>query len=245
MNHPDSGDIYRAQGPNFINGVATSFLGVNRSKKSLTLDLKAQEGYKIAIELVKQSDVVIENFKPGTAQRLGLGYEQLKAINPRIIYASISGYGQTGPDAERGGYDLMAQGRAGIMFVTGTSDSPPCKIGVPVVDMGAAMYAAFGIASALYCREITGIGQMVDVSLLDTAVSWFTIMAMEYQATGQLPKKWDQPARFLHHTRHLKPWMDTSMLSELVERITGRDFAKHWAMTNGFRIQDLIQIQKG
>ncbi len=183
------GDIYRVQGPNFINGEATSFLGVNRSKKSITLNLKDPEGYQIALELIKVTDVLLENFKPGTAERLGLGYLQLKDINPKLIYASISGYGQTGPEADRGGYDLMAQGRSGMMYVTGTEDSPPCKVGVPVVDMGAAMYTAFGIASALLYREKTGVGQMIDVSLLDTSVSWFTILAMEYQATGQLPKK--------------------------------------------------------
>jgi formyl-CoA transferase/CoA:oxalate CoA-transferase len=185
----DRGDIYRVQGPNFIHGEATSFLGVNRSKKSLTLNLKNPEGQKIAIKLAGLVDVVIENFKPGTAEKLGLGYEKLKEINPRIVYASISGYGQTGPDANRGGYDLMAQGRSGMMLVTGTPDSPPCKVGVPVVDMGAAMYAAFGIVSALFLREKTGKGQMIDVSLLDTAVSWFTVLAMEYQATGQIPGK--------------------------------------------------------
>lgn len=185
----DRGDIYRVQGPNFIHGEATSFLGVNRSKKSLTLDLKKPEGLKIATELAKTVDVVLENFKPGTTTKLGIGYEAIRKINPRIVYASISGYGQTGPDANRPGYDLMAQGRSGMMLVTGTPDSPPCKVGVPVVDMGAAMYAAYGIVSALFVREKTGKGQMVDISLLDTAVSWFSILTMEYQASGQLPGK--------------------------------------------------------
>lgn len=185
----DKGDIYRVQGPNFINGEATSFLGVNRSKKSLTIDLKSQEGIEIAYKLAKIADVVIENFKPGTAKKLKLDYQTIKGINPRIVYASISGYGQTGPDANRPGYDLMAQGRSGMMLVTGTHDSPPCKVGVPVVDMGAAMYAAFGIVSALFVREKTGKGQMIDVSLLDTAVSWFTVLAMEFQATGDIPGK--------------------------------------------------------
>jgi crotonobetainyl-CoA:carnitine CoA-transferase CaiB-like acyl-CoA transferase len=185
----DRGDIYRIQGPSFINGESTSFLGVNRSKKSLTLDLKNPEGLKIAIKLVKIVDVFMENFKPGTANKLGLGYETIKELNPRMVYASISGYGQTGPDSSRPGYDLMAQGRSGMMLVTGTPDSPPCKVGVPVVDMGAAMYAAFGIVSALFLREKTGKGQMIDISLLDTAASWFTILAMEYQATRQVPGK--------------------------------------------------------
>lgn len=185
----ERGDIYRIQGPNFINGMATSFLGVNRSKKSMTLDLKSQEGHQIALELAEKADVLIENFKPGTAEKLGLGYAYIRKRNPGIIYASISGYGQTGSESNRAGYDLMAQGRAGIMLITGMPDSPPCKVGVPVVDMGAAMYAAFGIASALFVKQKTGKGQMIDVSLLDTAVSWFSVLAMEYQATGQIPRK--------------------------------------------------------
>jgi crotonobetainyl-CoA:carnitine CoA-transferase CaiB-like acyl-CoA transferase len=183
------GDIYRVQGPNFINGESTSFLGVNRSKKSITLNLKSPQGRDIARQLAAQADVLLENFKPGTAERLGLGYNELHHLNPALIYASISGYGQTGPDRDRGGYDLMAQGRAGIMEVTGTSGGPPVKVGVPVVDMGAAMYAAFGILAAYIARQRTGQGQRLDVSLLDTAVSWFSILAIEYQATGQIPAR--------------------------------------------------------
>jgi len=134
-----------------------------------------------------QVDVFLENFKPGTADRLGLGYDELHNLNPRLIYASISGYGQTGPDRDRGGYDLMAQGRSGIMSVTGEPGGPPVKVGVPIVDMGASMYAALGILAAHIARERTGCGQRIDISLLDTAVSWFTMLATEYQATGQVP----------------------------------------------------------
>jgi len=181
------GDVYRVQGPHFIGGESTSFLGVNRNKRSLTLNLKDPQGRAIAQRLAAQVDVFLENFRPGTAKRLGLGYEDLHRMNPRLIYASISGYGQTGPDADRGGYDLMAQGRGGLMSVTGSPDGPPVKAGVPVLDIGAAMYAAFGILAAYIARERTGQGQWIDVALLDTAVSWFTILAMEYQATGQLP----------------------------------------------------------
>jgi len=183
------GDIYRVQGPNFINGEATSFLGVNRSKKSLTLNLKSDDGREIAHRLAARVDVLLENFKPGTAERLGVGYDDLNHINPALIYASISGYGQTGPDRDRGGYDLMAQGRAGIMEVTGTRDGPPVKVGVPIVDMGAAMYTAFGILAAYIARQRTGQGQRLDISLLDTAISWFSILAVEYQATGQIPAR--------------------------------------------------------
>ena len=183
------GDVYRTQGPNFINGESTSFLGVNRNKKSLALNLKDPKGVRIAHELAIQADVFLQNFKPGTAERLGLGYKALRSNNPSIIYASISGYGQTGPESHRGGYDLMAQGRSGIMDLTGTPGSLPVKVGVPIVDMGAAMYAVMGIVSALFEREKTGEGKSIDVALFDTAISWFSILALEYQATGKLPTK--------------------------------------------------------
>lgn len=183
------GDVYRVQGPHFINGESTSFLGVNRNKKSLTLNLKDPRGLEIAQRLCAQVDVFLENFKPGTADRLGLSYADLSILNPRLIYASISGYGQTGPDRDRGGYDLMTQGRSGMMSITGDPDGPPVKVGVPVVDMGSSMYAAIGILAACVARERTGRGQRIDISLLDTAVSWFTILAIEYQATGRVPSR--------------------------------------------------------
>jgi crotonobetainyl-CoA:carnitine CoA-transferase CaiB-like acyl-CoA transferase len=187
IEEPSRGDVYRVQGPHFIGGEATSFLGVNRNKKSLTLNLKHRQGLAVAQRLACTVDVVLENFKPGTAERLGLGYAQLEKLNPRLIYASISGYGQDGPDRERGGYDLMAQGRGGLMSVTGCQDGPPVKAGLPVVDMGAATYAALGILAAYISCQQTGHGQQIDVSLLDTTVSWCTILALEYQATGHVP----------------------------------------------------------
>jgi crotonobetainyl-CoA:carnitine CoA-transferase CaiB-like acyl-CoA transferase len=183
---PGRGDVYRVQGPHFINGEATSFLSVNRNKKSLTLNLKDPRGLTIAKRLAAKVDVFLENFKPGTAGRLGLGYDDLRSINPRLIYCSISGYGQTGPDRERGGYDLMAQARGGIMSVTGAPDGAPMKAGVAVVDMGAGTYGAFSILAAYIARERTGRGQRVDISLLDTAVSWCNMLAMEYCATGEV-----------------------------------------------------------
>jgi crotonobetainyl-CoA:carnitine CoA-transferase CaiB-like acyl-CoA transferase len=193
---PERGDIYRVQGPHFIEGVATSFLSVNRNKKSLTLNLKDPRGLSIAKRLAEEVDVVVENFKPGTAQRLGVGYDDLRALNPRLIYCSISGYGHTGPERERGGYDLMAQGRSGIMSVTGIPDGPPVKAGVPVVDMGTAMYAAFSILAAYVAAIRTGRGQRIDAALLDTAVSWCTMPLMEYQATGEVPGRMGSASPF-------------------------------------------------
>jgi len=186
---PDRGDLYRVQGPHFIEGEATSFLSVNRSKKSITMNLKDSSGQRIIHQLLETADVLVENFKPGTLDRLNLGYQQIHEKFPQIIYCSISGYGQTGPDRERGGYDLMAQGRGGIMSVTGIEEGPPIKAGIPIVDMGAAIYAAFGILAAYIAREKTGRGQLIDVALLDTAVSWFSMLFMEYVATGDIPKR--------------------------------------------------------
>jgi len=193
---PGRGDVYRKQGPHFIGGVATSFLSVNRNKKSLTLNLKSPQGLEIARQLAAEMDVLVENFKPGTAERLGVGYDDVRTLNPRLIYCSISGYGQTGPDSERGGYDLMAQGRGGIMSMTGIAGGPPVKAGVPVVDMGTAMYASYSILAAYIAAGRTGRGQRIDVSLLDTAVSWCTMSFMEYQATLGKPGRMGSASPF-------------------------------------------------
>jgi formyl-CoA transferase/CoA:oxalate CoA-transferase len=193
---PGRGDVYRVQGPSFIEGEATSFLAVNRNKKSLTLNLKEPGGKEIMWRLVKRADVFLENFKPGTAGRLGLDYSTLSETNPRLVYCSISGYGQTGPDSELGGYDLMAQARSGIMSVTGSADGPPCKTGVPIVDMGAAAYGALSILAAIIARQNTDRGQWIDISLLDTAVSWCCMLAMEYLATDEVPGRMGSASPF-------------------------------------------------
>lgn len=184
---PGRGGIYRVQGPHFLKGESVTFLSLNRNKKSLTLNLKHPQAQEVIHRLVREVDVLVENFKPGTADRIGIGYPAMSEINPRLIYCSISGYGQTGPDSQRGGYDLMVQGSGGIMSVTGEPDRPPVKVGVPALDMGAAMYGAFGILAAYVARESTGRGQHVDTSLLDCATSWFTVLAMDYYATGAVP----------------------------------------------------------
>jgi formyl-CoA transferase/CoA:oxalate CoA-transferase len=185
---PVRGDIYRVQGPSFLGGVSTSFLSVNRSKRSLTLDLKHRAAIEVVERLVENVDVLVENFKPGTAERLGVGYEQLREINPQLVYCSISGYGQDGPDAARGGYDLMAQARGGLMAMTGHVGDEPTKVGLPVLDLASGIYAALGAVSALWNRDRGGGGSHVDVSLLDTAVSFLPMALTEYQANGRLPE---------------------------------------------------------
>ncbi len=190
VERPDIGDNLRKWGPPFLGGEGVYFLYLNRNKKSITLNLKSEEGKRIFTQLLKRSDVLLENFRPGTMERLGFGYEEVSRINPRIIYCRISGYGQTGPYRNRGGYDLLAQGESGLISVTGEQDRPPgAKVGVAIVDMGTGLYAAIGILLALMAREKTGRGQLVDVSLLDSAVSWMLQPIGYYLSTGRLPKR--------------------------------------------------------
>ncbi len=186
---PDHGDDTRGWGPPFIDGESAYFLSINRNKKSLTLNLKAGQGKDILTRLIGLSDVLIENFRPGTLGRLGFGYEQVRAMNPRMVYASISGFGQTGPLAGRPGYDLIAQGEGGIMSVTGFPDGPPTKAGTAIADLAAGIFAAQGILLALYARERTGRGQLVDVSMLDGQVALLTFLAGIYFATGESPRR--------------------------------------------------------
>lgn len=184
---PD-GDDTRAWGPPFIGTESSYFLSVNRNKRSLVLDLKTPEGKVIFTDLVKTADIVVENFRPGTLHKLGIGYEVLKGINERIILASVSGFGQTGPYAKRPGYDVIAQGMGGLMAVTGEPDGPPLKVGFSLADVGSGMWATMGLLLALQARHQTGKGQWVDVSLLETMISWQTYLAGNFFATGENPK---------------------------------------------------------
>ena len=152
-------------------GVAASFLAVNRNKRSVTLDLKQPEGVAILKELAATADVLVENYRPGVAARLGIDDAALRAVNPRLIYCSISGFGQTGPYASRGGFDLVAQGMSGIMSATGAEDGPPVKVGTSVADLVAGMSAAHGVVLALLARTRTGRGQKVEISMLDAMAS--------------------------------------------------------------------------
>ena len=176
---PGNGDDSRFFGP-FVDGESAYFMLLNRGKKSLTLDLKSDEGKKILMAIVAECDVVVENFRPGVAQRLGLDYETLKSENPALIYASISGFGQGGPFADRPAYDLIVQAMSGLMHITGQRDGPPTAVGESVVDVCTGMFAAWGIMSALFARERTGKGRYLDVAMLDSMYSMMlTVAAMQ------------------------------------------------------------------
>ncbi|GAA2202622.1 CaiB/BaiF CoA-transferase family protein [Sinomonas flava] len=190
VEQPGQGDDTRQWGPPFHGGQAAYYLSVNRNKRSLAVDLKSPEGLDAVRRLAREADVVVENFRPGTAARLGLGYEELAAGNPGLVYASISGYGQTGPDAGRAGYDAIAQARSGIMSVTGEPDGPPVRVGISSADLIAGTWAVIGILAALHEKERTGHGQWVDISLLDGSVAWLTYVASGYFASGETPRRY-------------------------------------------------------
>src|SRR5699024_934287 len=182
------GDDTRQWGPPFIENESAYYLSVNRNKKSMVLNLKEEKGREILYKMVKEADVVVENFRPGTIKRLGADYETLKSINPKIILASISGFGQTGSYSQKPGYDVLAQGMGGLMSVTGEPNRPPVKAGFSIADIGTGMWAIIGILSALRERDISGKGQWVDASLLETIISWQTYFAGNYFATKKDPE---------------------------------------------------------
>lgn len=184
---PGKGDDTREWGPPFVAGESTYFLSVNRNKRSVVLDLKSDAGAAALWRLIEGADVLVENFSPGTIGRLGFGYEEVRKLNPRIVYASISGFGQTGPAANRAAYDLIVQGISGLMSVTGDSDGSPVKVGPPIADIVAGMFAAFAISSSLYGREQTGEGQFIDVSMLGGQVAILSYLATMYLNTGRTP----------------------------------------------------------
>ena len=184
---PGTGDDTRHWGPPFIGEESAYFLSINRNKRSLTLNFKEEKAREIFLKLVEGSDVVVENFTPGVMSRFGLEYDTVKRANPGIIYCSISGFGQNGPYQSRPAYDQIMQGISGLMSVTGEPDGEPEKIGVAVTDIGAGMWAAFAVMSALYRREQDGEGQYIDISMLDAQVAWLTYQAGFYFAYGRPP----------------------------------------------------------
>ena len=191
IERPGAGDDTRGFAPPVMPGTQDSayFVGTNRNKRSVTLDVATAEGQAIAHQLIARSDILVENFKVGALARYGLGYAQLHAQYPGLIYCSITGFGQTGPYAPRPGYDSLVQAMGGIMSLTGEPDGLPQKVGVPVADLFAGLYGCIGILAALRHRAATGQGQQVDIGLLDSHIAWLANQGMNYLATGENPER--------------------------------------------------------
>ena len=191
IERPGAGDDTRGFRPPVMPGTGESayFVGANRNKQSVTLDIASPEGQAIVRRLLARCDILVENFKVGTLPRYGLGWEQVHADFPGLVYCSITGFGQTGPYAPRPGYDGLIQAFGGVMSLTGEPDGLPQKVGVPVADLFAGLYGCIGILAALRHRERTGEGQHIDIGMLDTSVAWLANQAMNYLATGENPQR--------------------------------------------------------
>ena len=187
IEQPGKGDDTRAWGPPFIKGESAYFLSINRNKESVTVDFKAPEGRAILDRLIAKADVLVENFRPGTLAKLGFDYASLSQKYPRLVYCSISGFGQTGPRSKEPGYDAVMQAEGGLMSITGDADGPPFRLGVAVADIATGMFAAQGVTAALFARERTGRGQEVDIAMLDSVAALLTYQAGIYFATGSAP----------------------------------------------------------
>lgn len=188
VENPTGGDDSRSMGP-FINGNSVYYANFNRSKLGCTLNLKTSEGKEIFKELVKKVDIIIENYRPGTMEKLGLGYDELKKVNPAIIYGAVSGFGHTGPLSKRAGYDIIGQAMGGLMSTTGWPGGPATRSGTPLGDVLGGLNLAIGILAALVNREKTGLGEKVDVALVDSVASAMENITMIYQATGRIPQR--------------------------------------------------------
>jgi crotonobetainyl-CoA:carnitine CoA-transferase CaiB-like acyl-CoA transferase len=188
VENPQGGDFSRLTSP-FIEGESAGFMALNRNKKSVALDLKAPRGREIFLDLVRTADVLIENFRPGTMDDLGIAYPALTEINPRLIYSAATGFGQTGPYSQRAALDLIVQGMSGLMSITGEPGRPPVKVGVPIADLAAALFGASAIMAALYVRDRTGQGQQIDISLLESAIALEAWETSGYFATKQVPER--------------------------------------------------------
>ena len=196
VENPNGGDFTRSAAP-FIEGESAGFLAVNRNKRSIAIDLKAERGRELFLELVKRSDVVIENLRPGTLDDLGIGYAVLSGVNPGIILSSASGFGQTGPYKDRPALDLIVQGMSGLMSITGEGDDrPPVKVGVPITDLASATFGAYAILAALRVRDREGVGQHIDVSMLESAIALQAWETSGYLATGEVPGPLGSAHRF-------------------------------------------------
>ena len=187
IEQPGTGDESRNFGP-FKNGFSLYFMSVNRGKRSITLNLKTERGQAIFKQLLAYTDIVVENFRPGTMKKLGLDYDTLKTEHPSLIYAACSGFGQTGPYAQQGAYDMIIQGMGGIISITGEPEGPPVRVGTSISDITAALFTTIGVLSALHHRNQTGKGQLVDVAMLDSLVAVLENAVVRYFATGEAPK---------------------------------------------------------
>jgi len=190
VEEPGSGDGTRGWGPPWVGDQSAYFLTANRNKRSLTVDLKTTAGQQIVQQLALCSDVLVENFKVGDAARLGVDYATLAARNPRLVYCSITGYGQTGPAREQAGYDFVVQAQGGIMSITGPVEGEACKVGVAIADITAGLFAATAILAALHERATSGQGQWIDIALLDAQIAWLANVAQNYLVTGEPPRRY-------------------------------------------------------
>jgi formyl-CoA transferase len=190
VEQPGVGDDTRGWGPPFTGGESAYFLCVNRNKKSVTIDLKSKEGVALLRRLAERADVLIENFRPGTMERLGLGEKDLRATSPRLIYASLSGFGADGPMSDAPGYDLIVQAWGGLMSITGPADGEPSKVGVAIIDLVAGLMLGKSIAAALFAREKLGVGQKIDTSLLEAEVACLINVGSNYLVEGNIPRRW-------------------------------------------------------
>ncbi len=196
VERPGRGDDSRGWGPPFVGepygpyaGESAYFIAANRNKRSITVNLKSTEGQEVVRRLAGASDVMVENFRTGVLDKMGLGYDDLHTLNPRLVYCSISGYGRTGPYATRPGYDFIIQAEGGLMGIIGPEEGTPYRVGVPIIDINSGMFAATAILAALHARDQTGKGQLVDVSLLDTVVALLTNVASNYLVGGMEPRR--------------------------------------------------------
>lgn len=190
VENPKTGDDTRNWGPPFVGNTSCYFLSINRNKKSICVDLKSYEGREIIKQLANQSDVLVENYLPGKLEKFGLGYEDLKKINPQLIYCSITGYGSTGPYASRPGYDVISSSIGGLIHVTGPEDGPPCKTGVALTDLATGLYAHGAILAALFQRQTTGCGQWIKTNLLSTQIACLVNLGANYLMAGHEAKRW-------------------------------------------------------
>ncbi len=224
IERPGSGDDSRGLGPPYLkdgSGKETQesayFLSANRNKRSITINLTEREGQELARGLIAHCDVVVENFRSGNLAQYGLAYEQIKDRHPRLVYCSITGFGQSGPYAKRAGYDYLVQGMGGIMSVTGDPDGPPQKVGVGIADLMAGMYAVVAILAALRHRDATGRGQYIDMALLDTQVAWLSYVGQNYLTSGNVPR------RFGNHHPNIMPYQVFGAADGLLILAVGND----------------------